>query len=217
MNLCANGLQPTGPNPLAALSMIDRLGLYNTIFTNPVSKDVLVANTRYWKIACNGLSGIIDAPAQGSGHSSNATFLRFLMLQDEDAIYLAWMLAALVPWANIENPIQAKAGKRPPPPVVAEVVREGLKLENKVMKIAADSVTLKGEIVGLVEDVRTEDPLPEHPSSKRKQLMPRRDTLGFAIRKWGPYWRSSFMFALLCRFTEVDDEKGIPRPYKAHK
>ena len=196
--------------------MVDRLGLYNTIFTNPVSKDIPAANTQRWKIAYDGLSSIIDALAQGSGHSSEASLLRSLLLGDEDTIYLAWILAALVPWAHVGNPTQVRAAKRAPPPVAAEVIRNGLKLENKIMKVAADSVTLKGEIAALVEDISLENPLSDSPSSKRKQLVPQRDTLGFAIRKWGSHWRSSFMFALLCRLTEVDDKSGTLNLYEAH-
>ena len=188
--------------------MIDRLGLYNTIFTNPVSKDSLFASTQQWNIAYDGLAKIIDAPARNPSHLPNASLLKALLLRGDNEFYLAWVLAALVPWADIENSSQTKATKRVLPPIAAEVVREGLKLENKVTKIAADSVTLKREIVDMVEDVEIENPLPESPSSKRKQAVPRRDILGFAIRKWGPNWRSSYVFALLCRLKEVDGEKG---------
>ena len=188
--------------------MIDRLGLYNTIFTNPTSKDSLVADTQRWKLAYDGLSRIFDAPIHNAGVSQDASLLRALLLRNDEEVYQAWILACLVPWANVENPIPVKPGKKPSPPVAATVIREGLKLDNKVMKVAADSVLHKGEIIGLVEDISTDDPAPASPSSKRKQSVPRRDTLGLAIRRWGTHWRSSFIFTLLYRLAELDEETG---------
>ena len=188
--------------------MIDRLGLYNTIFTNPIFTPFLAADTQQWKLAYDGLESIFRSPPHITRFAQDASLLRGLLFSNDEEKYHAWVLACLIPWVNVENPVQSKPGKKPLSPVAVTVVREGLKLENKVMKIVANSILHKSEIVDLVEDISTEDPTPASPSSKRKRSSPRRDILGLAIRRWGAHWRSSFVFTLLCRLVELDEQTG---------
>jgi len=84
------------------------------------------------------------------------------------------------------------------------VIREGIKATNKVCEIVTSSVRNLNEITRLVDGVDTQ--------KRRAQKIPgsedltARDTLGMAVRRWGPTWRSQTMYALLVELGEHRDD-----------
>lgn len=90
-----------------------------------------------------------------------------------------------------------------PPPVAANIAREGFKATNKVTDIVTSSIRNHQEISGFVRS-----------SSEQKRPAKRdiegvdptaRDVLGMAIRRWGPTWRSQALFSLLVKVADEPD------------
>lgn len=172
-----------GPNPKAVLEYFDELGLYDVVFLDPNSKNDFQPDTgAAWKAAYNTAAGIISHKLEGSGED-----LHKILVKDADEAFHAWIMAALVPWADAPQPEPLKSG-RPAPPVVCAVAREGLKAPNKVFDLLLSSMRNMEAIRKLKSD-----------TSKA------RDILGMAIREWGVTWRQQVSFSLLHEvFTTPD-------------
>lgn len=167
-----------GPDPLMALNLIDRLTLYSTIFSDP-AQDPATAyspDTRNWSTVINFVQDILS-----SKHGE-------LMIRDADEKYLAWMLAAVVPYRDAPCPPRIE-GKKAPPPVATTVTREGIKATNHVCQVITSSVTYQSEISMMASDCAGRNP-------------PSREVVGMAIRQWGPIWRSLAVYSLLVNVVE---------------
>jgi len=173
-----------GPDPRLALQYIDQLGLYNTIFANPApGKDRFVPTTDDWNIVYDTLEEVFNA-------EQYQTF-RDAMIYNEEDRFLAWMVAAIVPWTDAPLPPPLKKGRQPLPQA-ATVAREGLKAPNKVTDLIVASILNRDDIVQL-KDKKSRD----------------RESLGMAVRKWGPTWRLQVLFSMLCDvFTEPEAKSG---------
>jgi len=120
------------------------------------------------------------------------TFVTDLLIREPEDVYVAWMLAFMVPYRDAPQ-AEAEPGKKQPPPTAAIIAREGIKATNKVCDVITASIRNRIEIAELV-----------HVQSDRRRTQQQRgdrpvarDVLGMSIRRWGASWRSQLMFAML--------------------
>ncbi|KAI9725222.1 MAG: CCA tRNA nucleotidyltransferase, mitochondrial [Chrysothrix sp. TS-e1954] len=182
-----------GPHPLTAVTLIDRLGLYETVFVDPTRKQHYEPEVDSWHVTY----GFADKLINGTH-----TQLKELLLTNSDDTYAAWLLSTIVPY--IDAPIvdgEAK-GKRQLP-LATEVIKEGIKASNRPPVKAWDLITASVFNYQSIRDVK--DRLLRHQRLAKNLTSAdddpsARDTLGMAIRSWGSSWRLQVIFAL---FTEV--------------
>ena len=182
-----------GADPHEALRLIFEVELYETIFSDPLleSDDHYNPDTAQWRSVINFLRDTLD----------NATPSAEVLIRDDDDKFLAWQLAALVPYRDALQPEPAEPGKKPPPPIAAQVAREGIKATNKVCDVVALAVKNQSEIAGLVDRLNMQKRRPDKRVEGEDAAA--RDVLGMAIRRWGASWRSQVLYAML---VEVADE-----------
>ena len=175
-----------GPRPHMGLALIDRLGLYDTIFVDPEHETEFQPEIDNWRVAYDTAAVL---------HTYSTTDLRELFEGISEQSYLVWILSATVPWADAPLPALVKPGSKPPPPMAFEVIRNGLKASMKICDIVRESVTNAEDIV------RVKDACIRHLKISGKAAEPgtpaSRDTLGMAIRKWGQSWKSQVAFAAM--------------------
>ncbi|KAF2405234.1 poly A polymerase C-terminal region-like protein [Trichodelitschia bisporula] len=165
-----------GQDPRRALEFFDSLNLYSTIFTNPTGENVQVPDTGNWRSVYDALAMLLkDASGQ---------FGSFVVHNEEES-FLAWVVATMTPWITVSEP-SPPTGAKTAPPIAVSVARESLKAPNKV----TDLINL---CVRNLEEIK---------SLKDRQVTAR-DTLGMAIRTWGPTWRLQVLSALLVEILET--------------
>ncbi|KAB8364856.1 hypothetical protein FH972_024717 [Carpinus fangiana] len=172
-----------GNDPHLALKMINDYGLYSTIFVDPASTNSFSPHTEDWHLMYDCLRDIL---------ADNDAAEDAALLPDSEHKYLAWVLAAHIPWLDAPQP-KEQSQKRPPPPVAVVVAREGIKATNKVCDVLNASLLNLDHIIDLKNTCVKQ--------TKPNNIL--RGTLGMAIRKWGASWRSQVVFALL-----VESKKG---------
>jgi tRNA nucleotidyltransferase/poly(A) polymerase len=106
-----------GPDPHEALRLIFDLDLYGTIFADPS-----VEHAHHYKPDVTHWRTLIDAVREM--YESDGVISEQLM-RDKEELYLAWQLAALIPYRDAPQP-KAEPGKKPGPPVSVVVAREGI-------------------------------------------------------------------------------------------
>lgn len=185
-----------GPDPHDAMRLVYDLGLYFTIFSNPTLDD-----SKHYRPDTEGTIALIDElkTLLASGED-----LPELLVRDADERYMAWLMTAIVPYRDAQQAEAPEPGKKIPPPVPTGVAREGIKATNKVCDIITSSVRNLNEIARLVDGVDTQKrSAKQTPGSED---LTARDTLGMAVRRWGPTWRSQVMYALLVELVEHRDD-----------
>ncbi|TKA33786.1 hypothetical protein B0A50_00622 [Salinomyces thailandicus] len=181
-----------GPDPYGAMRLVSELGLYETIFSDPTVETVehYRPETEGWRMLVDYLRDTLSV--QGP--------LSDILVRDDEERFIAWQLAALVPYRDAPQPPPAAPGRRPPPPVAATVAREGVKATNKVTDIVTAAVKAQEEISSLVDRFNDRKRRPEKLIEGDDPMA--RDVLGMAIRRWGASWRSLVMYSLLVDATE---------------
>ena len=195
-----------GPDPHTALRLIDDLGLYNAVFTDPTDPDCQAVSTKSWRQAYDELRRFINAKPEGQNNISSLDTIARILLRDSDDVFLAWTLVCYTPWARVTSQPTKPSLKRLPAPATM-AAREGIKADNKICKIVDDAALELIEIIGIKRSVCEEVQLQSSPS-KRKYSMTSRVFQGQAIRSWGSHWRSNVMYALLVEIAEAETIKG---------
>jgi tRNA nucleotidyltransferase (CCA-adding enzyme) len=204
---CFNVSSPdlvSGPDPHAALVLIDRLDLYNTIFTNPKGDQHSRVGTKDWRLAYDSLQDLAKVDWKENERSPHLHTIAAVLLRNPEDLYLAWAMSCFVPWARADP--HALGSKRPTT-LAAIAAREGIKADNKLVKIINDAVLELGHVIkvkdsGIPETTSSTSPL------KRKDQSSIREFLGKAVRHWGPRWRSIVIYALLVQLGEAKHEFG---------
>ena len=191
-----------------ALSLIDRLGLYNTVFLNPKVDHNDKADTEHWSLAYGQLSDIAWAPAEKDGTSTSLALIKEILLPDSEHVYLAWLLCAFVPWARAVPAAPENPKSKAPLTVAATVARRGIDINNAQTKII-DHAVLSVNDISKTKQVSSEQEGAVTSPLKRKQNQDMRETQGMAIRRWGVHWRSNVMFALLVDIMETREVNGV--------
>ena len=196
-----------GPGPHRALSLIDRLGLYNEIFTDPTTADCKAVDTASWHRAYDTLQTTVNAGSEGPALAKSLNTIRSTLLRSPEDVYHAWLLTCFVPWAREPPKLSQKSPKRPMT-AASLAAREGIKAENKIYRLVDDAASHLQDIIEK-KDAFNHEGCPPTVPLKRKQgasLEIQRETQGLAIRKWGFNWRSSVMYALLTEVAETKTE-----------
>jgi tRNA nucleotidyltransferase (CCA-adding enzyme) len=157
--------------------LIEQLGLYHTIFTDPVKLDTPQPSLDGWSAAYEFLHW----------SSSNTDSVYNVLVTTDEAKYYTWILACVAPFARLPGSTSANPKKKPP--LAAVVAREGIKAPTKLSDLITVSVCHREEICGLKSKV-----------SGGGVSEVGRDTLGMAIRRWeagGTHWRLQVLFAIL--------------------
>ena len=180
-----------GPDPRMGLSIIDQVGLYNTVFTDPEHDHDYQPENKDWHIAYDAAASIM---------ALSQTSFKVLFANASDQAYITWILSTVVPWADA--PLQEpKPGAKPAPPPAFDVIRNGLKAPMKICDIVRDSVLHADDIIS------TKDMCLKHlrfsvanPSSGS---LARRDGLGMRIRQWGQSYKSQIIYAMILEAVRV--------------
>ncbi|KAF2664864.1 poly A polymerase C-terminal region-like protein [Microthyrium microscopicum] len=179
-----------GPDPKAALKYVHDLGLYEVVFVDPSNPDFYHPDLVNWSTVYSLVDEIIHET------SISTQTIKAIAVHDKESEFIAWMIASLVPWTDAPEAPPLKSG-RAAPPMIATVAKEGLKTTSKLW----DLYTLS---VQHMEAIRT---------FKSKSSLAR-DSLGMAIRKWGPTWTQQVLFSMVHEVMEEPDKKmGILKAY----
>lgn len=186
-----------GQHPRESLKFFNRLGLYSTIFTYEDLKggEVAQPDTVRWKLAYNCLETI---RSDESADSLNKVLIQ--ADKNKEAVYHAWLLAALTPWAVIPLPPANPRGKMEDPPAT-QAVKNGLKLSSSICNLVTGAVRSLPQILEWKKAVL-----------KKQPSIHERDNLGMAIRRWGGMdgnWRLPVLFAILVEAMETTSSGGI--------
>ncbi|KAL6700234.1 poly A polymerase C-terminal region-like protein [Trichoderma pleuroticola] len=171
--------------PRVALELIDRLGLYQAIFSDPLQENTLMPDISRWHVSYSCLDELLRNRDTGS--------ICQILVDDDESTYLAWNLAAVSPWIPVEDRSGRKQKANALPPV-GIIAREGFKASNKLTTIMAACHKHRAEILELKEAV-CESTLKIH----------ERDTFGMAIRKWeavGGNWKLQVLGVILADAME---------------
>ncbi|KAF2861844.1 poly A polymerase C-terminal region-like protein [Piedraia hortae CBS 480.64] len=178
-----------GPDPHEALRLIFSCGLYDTVFCDPEvdAVDDYKPDIGDWQSVIGTLRDEIDAESL-----SMQTLVR-----NGQERYMAWLLAAIVPYRDAPPPPKDK--KQKAIPLAVRVARSGFKAPNKVSSVIETSLANQGEIASVVEKFNQQKRGPDGKNAGA------RDILGMFIRKLGPSWRSQVLYSFL---VEVADNPG---------
>jgi tRNA nucleotidyltransferase (CCA-adding enzyme) len=170
------------------LELIDQLGLYHAIFTDPAKADFPRPGLSAWATAYNQLDRL--RTAQGGGGS-----LYGQLVQSEEEAYIAWNLVAVAPWENVTDSRPDGTKLKTAWPLPALAVREGIKGTNKLCDVVTASHQNFQEILDMKTSVCASDPVTQE-----------RDIVGMAIRKWDAHighWKLQVLYALLVESMDV--------------
>jgi len=184
-----------GPDPHEAMRLVYDLGLYFTIFSDPTTDDA-----KHYKPDTTGTSELINELESLLASGSD---LPELLVRDADERYIAWMLTAIIPYRDAPQPESPEMNRKAPPPIPTGVAREGIKATNKICDVITSSVRNLNEITKFVDGVDVQKRRAQKVLGQED--LTARDTLGMAVRRWGPTWRSQLMYALLVELVEQPD------------
>lgn len=163
------------------MALIDRLGLYSTIFSDPKDERSPIPDITHWSVAYECLDELKSNKTPGSIYTS--------LVRSEDASYLAWILAALTPLSQFPLSQPANGNYKELLPIGYKVAREGLKLEKKICNMVTGAFNHREEIMELKNTIGRNDTYSNQ-----------RGTVGMTIRRWnsqGGHWRLQALFAIL--------------------
>ncbi|KAH1510397.1 hypothetical protein KXV95_004140 [Aspergillus fumigatus] len=174
----------SGPDPRGALQLIDRLGLYHTIFAN--HQDDVSADTSTWSLAYNALESLLHP--EGPSKTALENVRDFLMRSPLES-YHAWMIAALAPWSSVPQRVAQGPKAKPLPPRAAEVARDSLRSDNKLTSVLGDASASWRSIIDVKSSLlegRMNGTTPEV-----------RQQIGLYIKSWKKDWRLCIVLAIL--------------------
>lgn len=161
--------------------MIDHLGLYHTVFTDSTKPRAPRPSLEGWTEVYEYFHSLAS-----ESRSTPGSLYEVLVTSDE-ARYYAWVLACIVPFAQLPTPSGGKPKKQLPPATLA--AKEGIKAPNKLADVITGAVRHLDQIRELKAKIDDRDP-----------CMDERDRFGMAVRGWeasGAHWRLQVLFAML--------------------
>ena len=151
-------------------------------------------NTETWSRAYDQLLEIIKAKPQEVEHNTPLAKISIVLLrksESSDSEFLAWLVACFVPWTKKLSVHHGQASDKKAPSAASNAAREGIKADNKLTKIIDDASSNCLDIIEM-----------KNIALKSRKID--RVTQGWAIRRWGSYWRTSVLFALLTEIAETE-------------
>ena len=198
-----------GPRPETALNFVDRLDLYDVIFTDPARSSIPAPNTQWWSNAYKSLPKML-----GSQEGSNPSTLSSKLTFENEERLAAWYLCSIAPWTPAITPDEYAQQKGQAKTLAAFVAREGIKIDNKNRDIIDKSVLRLEDMIALknrlVRDKEACRP------SKRKQPAISREEVGMQLHGWGALWRCGIILANLVELMqgEAGSKVGIDAGYQ---
>ena len=179
-----------GPDPGMALRLIDEATLYTTIFTDPTRTIDFQPEIDHYRRSYRFLASWLAE----QGRLDDPIIFKVLFdsgtaEEQADAKYLAWVSAAVMPWADAPK-ISPPKKSRPPLHTASVVAQEGLKAPNRVSDVIAASMDNYESISQLVGECNS-------PAKKGFEGPAQREKIGMSLRRWGRTWRSQVFFSLL--------------------
>ena len=204
-----------GPNPYRALSLIDRLNLYPTVFPVLDERVTQSPDTSSWDKAYGLARDLAATRQEGSNDGTNV--IKSILLTCQEDIWDMWLVSAFVPWAR--EPPPSKQGKGPESPA-GLAAQNGIKFDGNTIKLIDAAALHLDDVIQTRDATIQGEPSTTSPLKRKKKFVDR-ETQGLAIRRWGPKgfdWRSSVMYALLTQATEVSgDGKSLNLPTRLHR
>ncbi|PBP21892.1 poly A polymerase head domain-containing protein [Diplocarpon rosae] len=180
-------------DPKGSLHLIDRLGLYPTIFTDPKDEQTLTPDTKNWHMAYECLAELQSNEKLGIIYES------LFPENSDDVKYMGWILASLTPWSQFPLPQPPAGSFKVPLPHGTKVAREGLKLPSRICDTVTGALRHREQIAELKDAIMRKDDYTNDSA-----------ILGMTIRRWnsqGGYWRLQALFAILV--DALNSDKGF--------
>ncbi len=194
---------------MAALSLIDNLDLYSTVYPPPPGMNELKPVMTHWNQAYEYVDRLVQTSSlhedTDKPGGQDVWTVASTLLSDTQSIYHAWVLASLVPWAEAPRPPPHKRTGQISPPVPATVAKEGIRATNKLLAIITAAFNNANEVTALQRKVVSE--LRTSTSRSTLPISIGRDTLGMAIRKWGLSWKSQVLLSFLLDIVRSSREQ----------
>ena len=189
--------------------------MYHTIFTVFDTQLDQTVETRDWKKAYEQLQIIIRADIDDNSTQITLTdslsVIRSMLLRAPENfhhdVYHAWLLCAFVPWARVRLSNTKNPRVKTPPNPVTMITQEAIKIDKKTARVVENAVVNLDGIIQIKDAAIGRTSFTTSPL-KRKLESPTRLEQGMAIRRWGPHWRSSVLYAML---TQVVESTGDSR------
>jgi tRNA nucleotidyltransferase (CCA-adding enzyme) len=201
-------LMSTGDHPKLALRLIDKLGLYHTIYTDSGSLHNIRPSTEHWSDGYSFLDEFTRSDSNRAGNSPQDT-LRRNLLRDPTEIYLAWLLVSLLPWGPLNTASNPHSGSKKRISPAAQVAKEGIKATTKITEVISLSFQNAEEISNLCRAASKK--APRSRSSTEASSASDRTTKGLIIRRWGSSWRSQVMLSLLLDIAGLSETSELNR------
>ncbi|QGA14656.1 hypothetical protein EYB26_002312 [Talaromyces marneffei] len=193
-----------GPDPRIGLKYIDDLGLYTTIFAN--QHDDVEASTTSWSLAYDALDRILNR-IRKTDELQQIKHIKKILVRDEEEFY-AWVMAAFVPWVAV--PARKPGPKKEKPPIIpraAEVARDNLRMENKIVNALKDAAELFKEVSALKSSVILNS-IPGTAAEVRQHV-------GLQVRSWKKDWRLIVLMALLQEIAAGVESRKVFQEFDA--
>ncbi|KAF4908261.1 CCA tRNA nucleotidyltransferase [Colletotrichum viniferum] len=174
-----------GRHPRKALELIHNLGLYEAIFTDPSGEQCPAPDLSTWKLAYGCLDLLYRDRVPGSIYNT--------LVATDEAAYLAWALAAVIPYSHVKDEVAFPKSKGTIP-VTTLVAREGIKGPNRLCDMITGASRHCRQITAMKDNVCAKNP----PFSQR-------DIVGMAVRQWdaqGGHWQTQIVYAILVEATD---------------
>ena len=191
-----------GDNPQIALSLIDKLGLYDTIFTGTSSLNDVKPSTKHWSKGYSFLDRFIQHKFTASG-TSPQDILRKRLLRDPSEVYLSWLLVSLLPWGLLSTISEPHTGSKTRISPATQVAKEGIKTTARTTEIVSLSFQNAREISNLCNAGSDRTTRPD--SVNEASNISSRAVIGLKIRRWGSSWRSQIMLSLLLDIASLSE------------
>ena len=189
-----------------ALQYIEDANLYPIVFSNPVWKETLPVDLTGWRPAYKRIADMIG---QGScGGDRKLQNLHQWLIVTKEEHYSTWIIASVLPYSPILSEQEFKPGKKDPKTLSALVVREGLKVDNKVRDIVDAAFSRVDEVIGLKERLLSEK-VPSRVSeveSAKRSVPVSREEVGMLFNDWGISWRASILAAMGSELMKRGDQ-----------
>ncbi|KAF3483311.1 tRNA nucleotidyltransferase [Arthroderma uncinatum] len=193
-----------GPDPLGSLAIINRIGLYDTIFAD--HRDNMAVNAPSWPTVYTLLNSIINDKIESEIPSGLRKSMHNFLIRNKDEEYRSWMIAALSPWAmvDVKNPLtKDEIRKMAPRPV--RIARDSLRCEKKLTAMLNIATTR----YQLISDTKTAFVNGELNTS----LPDTRWKIASLVRTLGADWRLCFIQAVLLDIMQGKEAELVLNDY----
>ncbi|KAI9822821.1 MAG: CCA tRNA nucleotidyltransferase, mitochondrial [Phylliscum demangeonii] len=173
----------------------------------------ITARLLTWKRSYTVMNALAPPDDQSSDvddpvNADSVTAIRSIVLPQNQDKYVGWILASIIPWATISVSDSGEIAKKGKPqlPLPAAIAKDDIKANNTLVNIIASAARNAPEIAAMQRKIVSQ--VQDLDSTRSKNAAVGRDTLGMAIRRWGPTWNFQALYALLVDISQ----DSLPRP-----